>query len=195
MIQWAGAMFWSYSARAWCGLIAHLPNNRAIVRHELTWITTPPEQAAKELAAFVKSRKIELTYLAAQPSIFPKAKQYGETVSETFSRSGIPMRCGHDDPVAGWQRVRSWLHVDNGTAPLMIHRSCRQLIRTLPTLVSASGNPDDIDDVPDAYPARALSYWAMSRPSAAQPDEPELPEGAIGHDVRSLRESLSGALY
>lgn len=195
MIQWAAAMFWSYSARAWCGIFAHLPNNHAIVRHELTWITTPPERAAKDLAAFLKTRKIELSYLVAQPKIFPKPDEYGETVSETFSRAGIPMRRGHDDPIAGWQRVRSWLDVDDGVPRLTIHRSCRQLLRTLPTLVSASSNPDDIDDVPDAYPARAVSYWAMSRPSAAEPDEPELPDGAIGHDVNELRNRLQTALY
>ncbi len=190
-MTYSAAMFWSYSARAWCGIFAHLPNGRAIVRYELSWITTTPERAAKELNELLKSKTIDLSYLVAQPEIFPKKGEHGETVSETFSNLGLPMWRGHDNSPAGYQRLRSWLDVVDGAPMLTIHRDCKQLIRTLPTLVSATSDPDDIDLVPDAYPAKACSFWAMSRPSAALVDEPELPEGAIGHDVDALRAELS----
>ncbi len=113
-------MWWSYSARAWCGIFAHLPNGRAIVRYELSWITTTPERAAKQLNELLKAKTIDLSYLVAQPEIFPKKGEHGETVSETFSNLGLPMWRGHDNSAAGYQRLRSWLDVVDGAPMLTI---------------------------------------------------------------------------
>ena len=194
--MWAAGMHWSASSDAWCGLFHALPDGRVLLRHELTWLRTVPEVAALELRAFVKEQKITLAYVVADPKLFPKKKAKGETVSETFSRAGLPMMKGDDDPINGWSRVRSWLQPmarrDLPPSPsLLIHSDCAYLIRTLPTLVSASENEDIVDDTPDSYPARGVMYYVMSRPMPTKDAVVELPKGAIGHELRELRAELA----
>lgn len=191
-------MHWSYASKAWCGLFATLADGRSMVRHELTWIRTPPEEAAQDLKHFCKANQIKLNYVVAQPDIFPSKSGRGETVSETFSRCGVPMQKGDDDRLNGWSRVRSWLQPtkreDGSASPsLIIHADCKYLIRTLPALVSASDNPDDVDESPEEFPANGVRYYVMSRPMPNEVSPKELPEGAIGHDLRALRQELSEA--
>lgn len=187
-----GGMHWSFTNRAWCGIFVPLADRRVVVRHELTWIRTTPEIAAVELKAFCVERDYQMGYVAADPKLFPAAKAIGETVSETFQRGGVPMLKGDGDRVNGWSRVRSWLQpakmLDGSVSPsLLIHSDCRYLIRTLPTLVSATDNPDDVDETPDEYPAKGVLYYVMSRPMPKLTEAPELPKDAIGHWVEELR--------
>lgn len=191
-----GGLHWSFTNRAWCGLFVPLSDQRVLIRHELTWIRTTPEMAAKELKAFCASKNYQLGYVVADPHLFPKPKGLGETVSETFSRSGIPMLKGDADRINGWSRVRSWLQpatmLDGSLSPsLLIHADCKYLIRTLPTLVSATENPDDVDETPDEYPAKGVLYYVMSRPMPKLMDTPALPPDAIGHWVNELRQEAA----
>lgn len=198
-MKWTAGMHWAYSSKAWCGLFATLRDGRVMCRHELTWIRTPPEQAARELKAFCAARKIQLNGVVAQPEIFPKPTgPRGETVSETFQRAGVPMRRGDGDRLNGWSRVRSWLqpipHADGTVGPsLLFHKECVYLLRTLPTLVSAGDNPDDVDECPDEFPANGVRYFVMSRPMPNEMTPQELPDGAIGHELRALREELAAS--
>lgn len=195
-MTWGAGLHWAYSAKAWCGLFATLPDGRLLCRHELTWIRTPPEQAARDLVAYCRERRIVLSSVVAQPEIFPKPHARGETVSETFSRIGVPMWRGDDDRLNGWSRVRSWLQpiaqANQTVAPsLLFHADCRYLLRTLPTLVSRTDVPDDIDPSPEEFPANGVRYYVMSRPMPNHQTPTELPEGAIGHELRTLRAELA----
>jgi|SRR5215471_578591 len=205
MARWAAGLHWSYSGRAWCGLIAILADGRSLVRHELTWHKRTPEHAAAELRDFTADRKIDLDYCVAQPDLWPndKKKRFGETVSETFALAGIPMQKADDDRFNGWSRLRSWLHVrtfeieradgiDRFESPsLIIHPDCQYLIRTLPVLVSAGEDtPDDVLEVPEDFAANGLRYYAMSRPLPEIRVIEELPPDAIGHDVEAIRREL-----
>ena len=199
-MKWAAGLHWSYSSKAWCGFFATLTDGRVMCRHEMTWIRTPPEQAAKELKQFAKARNITLSSVVAQPEIFPKPSGRGETVSETFQRAGVPMRKGDGDRLNGWSRVRSWLQPieqANGIVgpSLLIHADCKYLLRTLPALVSSTEDPDDVDESPEEFPANGVRYYVMSRPMPNELTPSELPEGAIGHDLRALREELASASY
>jgi len=160
----AGGMRWSYSARAWLGVFESLPNGRTLCTRELTWLHKTPEDVAEQIAA------LKLDYVVAQPEIFPKSHERGETVSETLSRAGVPMRKGSSDRLACWSRLHSWLHVrrwpDGTLGPaLLIDASCKRLIRTLPSLVRDENEPDDVDETTDEYAAMGVAYYAMSRPS------------------------------
>jgi hypothetical protein len=199
-VTWGAGLHWSYSNRAWCGLFAALADGRILCRHELTWLRTPPEVASKELAARVKP--LEFSSCIAQPDLWPKPDEVGETIAETFSRAGVPMRRGIDDRINGWSRVRSWLvprewtDADGKafTSPsLLIHPDCAYLLRTLPTLIEDSAAPDDIPETPEAFPANGLRYFAMSRPMPKPAEAKDLPPGAIGHSLRSAREELAAA--
>lgn len=190
MISYCAAMHWSYSARAWCGIFAGLSDGRVLLRHEITWLRVTPEDAAPDLKNKLSEFGIgipreaaklglpPLRYVVAQADIFPhERRSVGETISETFSRAGIPMRQADIDEINGWNRLRSWLrsreHEDKTTNPptkftgpsLVIHPDCKYFLRTFPTLVSDEKEPDLIVETTDAYPANAARYWAMSRPA------------------------------
>lgn len=192
-------MRWSYTSRAWIGFFAQLPDGRAYLRYELAFREKSPEQAAVIIKAKQREWNIEPMYVAANPELWPEKKNSrGESISETFLRAGIRVIKGSGDRVNRWSRVRSWLDVktwQNGeqSPSLVIHPSCVVLLRTLPTLVSAKTDPDDIDATPDEYPAEGVGHYAMSRPMPSPDEEPELPVGAIGHSLRQLRESLAHA--
>jgi hypothetical protein len=201
-LTWAGGLKWSSVSRAWLGLCVSLPDGRVLVRHELTWRGRTPEAAALETREFCEARHIDLTYVAADPRLFPQADAHGETISETFLQAGIPLISGDDDRLNGWSRIRSWLeprpwpHPDRPAEliiqpSLLIHPDCQALIRSLPMLVSQKRDPDDVEEGPDEYPASGLRYYLMSRPRPTAEPEPELPPDAIGHWVRELREAAT----
>lgn len=218
MITWAAGMHFAYSARAWCGLFASLTDGRVLLRHEITWLRVAPEDARVDFIAQINAVGIglprdaearglqPLRYVVAQAGIFPKEKRSGsgETISETFSRVGIPMRCADMDEINGWNRLRSWLrtrdHEDKSTNPptkfsgpsLVVHPDCKYFLRTFPTLVSDAVDPDVIVATTDAYPAFGARYYVMSRPAPAskQPTPPP-PKHSIYYDVDKIRRATN----
>jgi hypothetical protein len=156
------------------GVFDSLPNGRVLCKRELTWLHKPPEVVAEEILT------LNLAYVVAQPEIFPKAKEIGETVSETFGRAGVPMRKGSSDRLACWSRLHSWLNPrvwpDGSTGPaLLIDALCKRLIRTLPSLVRSETEPDDVEETPDEYAAMGAALYAMSRPSPWEKVEEKKP--------------------
>jgi hypothetical protein len=77
---------------------------------------------------------------------------------------------------------------------LLIHPDCKVLLRALPTLIADETQPDDCLDTVEAYPANGVRFLAMSRPSAPWTDPPELPAGAIGHDINALRDEIAAGV-
>lgn len=204
MVQWYAGMHWAYAARAWIGFFAMQSDGRAMLRHELTFIRTTPEVAAREILEFLRVRGIpRLIDCVAQPSIFPAGpKARGETVSETFRARGIYLSPGDKDRVNGWARIRSWLAVrefrdDDHEVPkiyaapsLTIHPSCTYFLDTFLTLISDKTNQDDVEETPDEFPANGLRYFVMSRPLPPTQIVRQLPEDAIGHEIDAIRRSL-----
>ncbi len=185
LANWIASMHWSFASRAWCGFIGIAANGRAMVRHELVMREKTPEHRIPMLDSFI---------LPAET--FPdKPGEGGETVSETFSRAGLPVVKGDEQEKAGWMRLRAWLtpvpHRNGEVGPsLLIHADCKRLLRTLPTIVSKDTDADTIIETPDAFPVHALRRFTMSRPMPREQSEPPLPDGAVGHLVREIRESI-----
>lgn len=191
ILAWGGGMFWSESARGWLGLFASLSDGRIMLRHELTFTRTSPEDVSDRIVAMLKVRKIDQAPIYAQPEIFPKKDARGETIAETFRMRGLAMYAGDDDLANGLSRTRSWLkcrpQADGSSRPsLIIHRDCAHAIRTMPTLVQMDGRPDEIDAaLPEAYPSNGIRFYLMSRPSpAAIMETPEPPPGTWGFALR-----------
>lgn len=197
MNQWAGGMRWSETEHGWLGLFKSLADGRVQCRYEMAFHDLSPEAAAVLVRGQLKEWGIHaLSYVAANPELWPKDGEIGESIAETFSRSGLPMMRGSKDRINRWSRVRSWLDVrtwkrsdgsEFQSPSLVIHPDCSRLIRTLPTLIADSSNPDDVEETPDEYPAAGVSYYAMSRPLPFSMAEPELPPEAVGHLVNELR--------
>lgn len=193
MTIWGGGLRWSYSSQAWLGLFANLQDGRVLLRHEMSWNGVSCEEAAEDIVKEIKRKKIYLQGgIVGNPEMFPKPDEYGPTDSEIFTGFGLPMRRGSEDRVNGWSRVRSWLHprklLDGSVGPmLIIHPSCRIIIRALPAMVSDPKNTDDIEESPDEYPVTGLRLYLMSRPlptPEAQKEPP--PPGTWGHALRHV---------
>lgn len=201
-VTWAAGLHWAFALRAWCGIFAQYPDGLVVCRHELTWFNAVPEDAADELTKLLKDKGIDrLQFLALDPRTFPKHDEAGrrarvQTVSMTFSDAGLPIKRGHEDWPAAWQRVRAWLvpRVRDGSpaaVPLLrVHEDCDYLIRTLPVVVATDTDPDMADETEESIPARALSYYVMARPSPVRPSPPGLSPYAIGHEVQKLRDAI-----
>lgn len=201
MIAWSAAFHWSYTDPGWAGFFAHERTGLVMLRYELNWHEIIPEDAAEEFVAFQKDHKMALRGVYAQVGIFPKAgtKSRGETVSETFQRNGVPVQRSHADVPSALSRLRSWLEPrkrpDGKITPsLVIHRSCEQFLRTLPSLVADPKDKDTIEETPDMFPALGATYFVMSRPLPTRAPKAELPPDAIGHEVEKIRRALQTGL-
>lgn len=197
---WVAAMHWSQNAPAWCGFFEQFMSGRAVCQFELTWYGRTPERAAIEFKLFCEQQQIELAYTVLDHRRFTRGHDEGESVAETFEAAGIAVLPSHTDRVAGFSRVRSWFDPidwpDGVRGPgLRFHSRCQAAIRTLPTLISDTLNPDDVEETVDSYPALGVSYWAMSRPMPATPISVEMPPDAIGHDVEELRRAARQSYY
>ncbi len=141
-----------------------------------------------------------LQFLAIDPKMFPRQDEGGrkarvQTVSMTFSDAGLPVKRGHEDWAAAWQRVRAWLvprpRPTGGNLPtLRVHEACEYLIRTLPVVISSDTDPDQVAESEEVIPARALSYYVMARPISLVAAPPGLAPDAIGHEVQKLRDAI-----
>jgi hypothetical protein len=113
-----------------------------------------------------------IRYTVADPAIWglhgegTKKNGEGEMMDETFARCGLPLIRGDNDRKSGWQRIVELLEYrDDGRPNLIIHPSCRYLIRSLAEAVSSKNDPEDIDTHSDDHALDTLRYGAMSRPS------------------------------
>ncbi len=98
------------------------------------------------------------------PSLLPaKQGEAGEWIGLTLIRHGLPVRRVSNDRVNGWQRVHEALGIDPVTqTPWMtVHPRCKYLIRTVPLMVQADNNPEDLDTDSDDHACDALRYLLM----------------------------------
>ncbi len=126
------------------------------------------------------------------PSMFARDGHTGESYAETFRRFGVSLLPGDNDRVQGWGRMRHWLqpHPEGGRW-MMFHPDCVYAIRTIPGLIHAANDPDDVDTTGDDHAADALRYGLMHRPSPTtftHRPAPTLP-GSIGAMMKEMMPS------
>jgi hypothetical protein len=104
----------------------------------------------------------------ADPAIF--ASDGGPSIGERMQRRGVLFRAADNKRVpahgalGGWDQVRSRLLGDGERPALFMFDTCRDLIRTLPTLQHDSARPEDLDTEGEDHAADELRYACMSRP-------------------------------
>jgi hypothetical protein len=150
---------------------AALPNGHVTIFDEYKF----QRMTAKDVAIAVKAKCADwnlpaVPMCACDPSLLPAAKgEVGEWIGLTLIRHGLPVRRVSNDRVNGWQRVHEALGIDPETKTpwLTVHPRCRYLSRTLPLMVQAKLNPEDLDSDSDDHAADALRYLLMGglRPS------------------------------
>lgn len=152
------------------------------------------ETTVKDVAARVREKSKDLGLKRvpqtwADPAIWQRTGQVGESIAETFGRLGVPVVRSNNDRINGWQRVQEMLRpAPDGRPWLMIHPRCAYLTRTVPAAVRDKTEPEDIDTAGDDHALDALRYGAMSRRRWTTPQYSTTPQpGTVGAIVAAMK--------
>lgn len=124
------------------------------------------EEVARGILARDEGEKI--AYSVADPSIF--AEDGGPARSEVFSRNRVYFRPADNKRVSGngamggWDEMRQRLKGQDGVPMLYAFETCRDFIRTVPTLPHDQKRPEDVDTDAEDHVADETRYACMSRP-------------------------------
>ena len=129
---------------------------------------TGAKMTVKDVAAAIRDRCQEkgLPRVPAcwtDPACWQDSGQIGESIAETFWRYGIPVAKANNDRRSGWQRVHEMFRLaPDGQPWLTLGPKCVYLLRTLPALLQAKNDPDDLDTSADDHAADCLRYGGVS---------------------------------
>lgn len=197
-VRWFRSLDWGYNAPGCVLWWAVLPDHRVYIRAELKF----QRMDEPEVAAAIKKIDLELgrpkiAYTAGDPAVFNKTGAthraasgfVGQSIGQTLGYYGIPITGADNDRINGWKRCHSLLRqAPDGRPWLLIHPSCRYLIRSIPSARSDDKNPDDVDTNSDDHALDTLRYGAMSRPApdAVKP-RTKTPAGSPADIMAKLR--------
>jgi hypothetical protein len=189
-----GGLDWGYSSPGVHLWAAVLPDNHLHIVREHKFKETTAQSVAEEICQINRHERLALTTTYADPSMWIRSGQTGESIAETFVSSGVPLQRAHHERINGWQRLRHWLRASpfDQIPWLTIDPDCHYLIRTLPTLVhdDSPGKEEDLDTTGDDHAADALRYLVMGRPSPpAASVKPQPGPGTAGAMFRELVEA------
>jgi hypothetical protein len=141
-----------------------------------------PEEIFREIRRiecehpFLRGRRISGV---ADPAIWDASR--GESIAETAERFGIYFERGDNRRVAGWMQLHSRLAFDERGVPMLyIFRTCREFLRTLPTLQYSKTYPEDVDSDLEDHIADETRYLCMMVPML--PDQSKAPSPIILSD-------------
>lgn len=106
-------------------------------------------------------------YSVADPSIFSHTgfvDSYGsETIAEIFARKGVMFIPASNRRIDGWNTMHQYFTWQPHIPPKIIYFStCVNSIRTIPSLIHDSNNPEDLDSRGEDHAADCDRYFLMS---------------------------------
>jgi hypothetical protein len=103
----------------------------------------------------------------ADPAIWDASR--GEAIAETGERYGVYFERGDNRRLAGWMQLHNRLQFDDEGRPgLYVFRTCRDFLRTLPTLQYSRLSPEDVDSDGEDHIADETRYLCMLVPMCVQ---------------------------
>lgn len=162
----------------------------ALVRYREWYGSSGPKKGLKltteEVAAGILERDLDdkIDYSVADPAIF--AEDGGPARSEIFARSKVYFRradnkrVGSNGAMGGWDEMRQRLKGAAGVPMLYVFETCRDFIRTVPSLPHDANKPEDIDTSAEDHVADEARYACMSRPWV-KPAPTETPQQRSGY--------------
>jgi hypothetical protein len=125
-----------------------------------------PEEIFREIARierehpFLVGKRIQGV---ADPAIWDASR--GESIAETGERCGIYFERGDNRRVAGWMQLHNRLAFDERGIPMLyIFNTCREFLRTVPTLQYSRVHPEDVDSEMEDHIADETRYLCMMVP-------------------------------
>jgi len=201
--EWFLSMDWGYVQPGCILYWACLPDGVFYIRHEFKFSHATIDKVVaktKEYLADLNVHWSSVRYSVADPALKgmnvsvsnTSGDIIGESMAESFAKAGMPLLMGKNDRIPGWTRIREFLKLrepEEGKAQrptIVIHPSCRYLIRTLAAAVSAKNNPEDIDTSIDDHAIDSMRYGAMSRPSPTKLRAGSIPGSFNAHRNRLI---------
>ena len=139
---------------------------------------TPIQIADGILEREQEESKNNLTILrVADPAIFDKSR--GDSVADQMSpgymgrRQGVVFTKGDHARIAGKMQVHERLRFDENGYPMMyVFNTCKNWIRTVPTLPYSEKKPEDVDSTAEDHDYDATRYFLMDHPVAPKRKAP-----------------------
>ncbi len=129
-----------------------------------------PEQIFREIARVEREHPWLAGYRitgVADPAIWDASRV--EANAETAERCGVYFERGDNRRLAGWMQLHDRLRFDeNGYPMLYIFRTCREFLRTVPTLQYSKTAPEDVDTEQEDHIADEARYLCMLVPLREQ---------------------------
>ncbi|MGP1544165.1 MAG: phage terminase large subunit [Candidatus Fimenecus sp.] len=99
----------------------------------------------------------------ADPAIWNA--ESGESIAERAAKHQVFFNKGDHARLPGWLQVHYRLSFDDNGFPMMyIFNTCKDFIRTIPTLMYDEHKPEDLDTDGEDHIADEVRYFCMSRP-------------------------------
>lgn len=149
----------------------------------------------EEVAAGIRAREGNetFTHSVADPAIF--AEDGGPSRAEVFGDKGVwftradNRRVGRAGAMGGWDEMRQRLKGEAGVPMAYCFSTCRDSIRTIPTLQHDLTHAEDLDSSAEDHAADEWRYGMMSRPWIRTPTPSERPKApddyvSTAHDDR-----------
>ncbi len=100
----------------------------------------------------------------ADPAIWDASR--GEAIAETAERCGVYFERGDNRRVAGWMQMHNRFSFDQNGVPMMyIFTTCRDFLRTVPTLQYSRTHAEDVDSDMEDHIADETRYLCMMVPT------------------------------
>ena len=130
--------------------IALSPEGRAYVYRELCESNLIISAAAGRIRALTPPEE-EIYVTLAPPDLFGRGQESGRSRAALFREEGVAFARSSNDRLAGWMAVKELLsEAADGLPRLQIFRTCRELCRCLPMLLSDPLRPGDVLTEPHA---------------------------------------------
>ena len=102
----------------------------------------------------------------ADPAIF--ISQSGESIAESAAQHHVYFEKGDNSRIPGWMQCHYRLQFDeNGRPRMYVFNTCKNFIRTIPTLCYSSTHYEDLDTEMEDHIADEWRYMCMTRPVKA----------------------------
>lgn len=146
----------------------------ALVRYREWYGASAPnvglKLTAEEVAVGIAKREVgeKIAYGVLDPAAF--AEDGGPSIAQRLSGKGIYFRPADNKRVAqrgamgGWDIMRARLKGEENRPMLYVFSTCRDFIRTVPTLQHDEARPEDLDTNAEDHVADEARYACMSRP-------------------------------
>lgn len=143
---------------------------KCVVYRELYESGLTLSQAAKKILDMSPPEET-YDYTIASPDLWNRRQETGVAGFEVMDEAGLSdlMPADHSR-IPGWRVLTEYLepyedpNTKTMTAKLLIFDTCKNLIRTLPSMVHDNLKPDDISDSGEDHAPESIRYGVMSRP-------------------------------